>query len=212
MAQRGTGEKRRARYHHGDLRRALVEAALEVLAREGVAELSLREVARRAGVSTAAPYHHFPDKQSLLAAVAEEGFVALNAAMKQAREASGGWAERLEGMAAAYIQFAVKHAAHYRVMFLPELKEPRFEEYHRLGTESFELMRGAVAEARPELSEPDTWVVAVSAWSAVHGFTSLWTEGFLGHKAARLPELEGMGRAVGASVASLVLHAPATKR
>jgi hypothetical protein len=78
--------------------------------------------------------------------------------------------------------------------------------------ESFELMRGAVAEARPELSEPDTWVVAVSAWSTVHGFTSLWTEGLLGHKAARLPELEGMGRAVGVSVASLVLHAPATKR
>jgi len=73
-AGRSALEKKRGRYHHGDLRRALLDAALELLAREGASALTLREVARRAGVTHAAPYRHFTDKQALLAAVAEEGF------------------------------------------------------------------------------------------------------------------------------------------
>src|SRR5688500_3897951 len=102
-------------YHHGDLRNALLEAALALIAQGRVGELSLREVARRAGVTYAAPYHHFADKSALLAAVATQGFEKLVekfdrvAARRLAPEAE------LVAMAQAYVAFALAHPSHYRV-------------------------------------------------------------------------------------------------
>src|ERR1700756_5122098 len=103
------------RYHHGDLRRALLNAADAVLERSGPSALSLRAVAREAGVSPAAPYHHFKDKDDLIAAVASEGFAQLHSAIEQAwRDAPEGASKR-GTLGLAYIEFASRHPALYRI-------------------------------------------------------------------------------------------------
>ena len=101
-------------YHHGDLRRALLDAACKIMEHDGALALSLRAVAREAGVSPAAPYHHFRDKAELLAAVADEGFETLGLRMKAARDAEPG--DALTAMGVAYIMFAHENHALYRVM------------------------------------------------------------------------------------------------
>jgi AcrR family transcriptional regulator len=103
-------------YHHGDLRRALVEAARRLLEAEGPSALSLRAVAREAGVSPAAPYHHFKDKAELLDAVAQEGWDILGMQMGEAKAAAVGM-EQLTALGTAYVLFAREHPALYRVMY-----------------------------------------------------------------------------------------------
>src|ERR1700722_8647089 len=108
-----------------DLRRALLHASLALLEEGGVAALSMREVARRANVTHGAPYHHFADRGAILAALAEEGFALLAAAMKEEmdREPVGSIA-RFEAAGRGYVSFAVEHPGHMRLMFRPELAEP----------------------------------------------------------------------------------------
>ena len=110
-------EEREAPYHHGDLRDALIAAAQEILEANGLASLSLRGVARCAGVSPAAPYHHFPDKQALLDAVAERGFDALTAAMTTRMDKVSGGAARLDASGIGYVAFAVANPALFGLMF-----------------------------------------------------------------------------------------------
>src|SRR3954466_6421148 len=112
--------KRPAAYHHGDLKAALVTCAVTILRKEGVAGLTLRRVAREAGVSEAAPYRHFPGRRELLAAVAEDGVGGQQQAMVKRIGTKGG-REGLKGIATAYVDFAVTNSAQYRVMFGPEL-------------------------------------------------------------------------------------------
>src|SRR6185503_6885495 len=114
--------RRATRYHHGDLRRALIDTALAMVTEEAAWNFTLREVARRAGVSHAAPYNHFEEKAALLAEVAALGFDSL----KQAMEAAAGRHPRsarraFAGIADAYVRFGVNHPAHYRLMFGAEL-------------------------------------------------------------------------------------------
>jgi AcrR family transcriptional regulator len=117
MASVGLG---RSTYHHGNLRRALVDSAAGLLAARGVHGVTLRAAARAAGVSQAAPYRHFADKEALLAAVAEEGFQAMNAAIRSAvAGADGDAAHRLEAVAVGYVRFAAEHPALYRLMWSP---------------------------------------------------------------------------------------------
>src|ERR1700692_4235606 len=104
-------------YHHGDLRRALLEAAEAILEREGPGGLSLRAVAREAGVSPAAPYHHFKDKDELLLAVGRNGFARLKAALAEAALSTEDRAARLPAIGLAYIEFAQAHPATYEVMY-----------------------------------------------------------------------------------------------
>ena len=104
-------------YHHGDLSRALVMAGRKILEREGPAALSLRAVAREAGVSPAAPYHHFKDKQDLLAAVANEGWMELGEAVAKARMGSPDAAHALSEIGVAYVTFARQNPALYRLMY-----------------------------------------------------------------------------------------------
>ena len=104
-------------YHHGDLRRALLEAAAEVIEEHGPAGLSLRELARRAGVSHAAPTHHFRDKAGLLTALAAEGYDLLAAELTQEWAANHSFLEQ----GVAYVRFALRHRAHFEVMFRPDL-------------------------------------------------------------------------------------------
>src|SRR5256712_12176672 len=116
--------RRPKRYHHGDLPRALLDAALHIVETQGTAALTLRAAARSAGVSQAAPYRHFANKEAILAAVAEDGFRSLMAAMREASAASGaGPLERLRAVGLGYATFATRHPSHFRVMFGREMAD-----------------------------------------------------------------------------------------
>src|ERR1700733_2969617 len=111
---RETGNAQVRPYHHGDLSRALVDAARRILEAEGAAALSLRAVAREAGVSPAAPYHHFKDKTELLEAVAHQGWEAMSDAIVEARRSAADPAAALTNIGLAYVNFSRENPALYR--------------------------------------------------------------------------------------------------
>ncbi|MFI2649353.1 TetR/AcrR family transcriptional regulator [Micromonospora fulviviridis] len=164
-------------YHHGDLRRALLEAAVEVMAESGPAALSLRDLARRAGVSHAAPAHHFSDKAGLLTALAAEGFELL-------AEALGNAGDDLADTGVAYVGFAVRHRAHFEVMFRPDLYRADDPEVVAARTRAGELLRAGVARRTGRGLDVD----ALAAWSIVHGFATLWLSGALPPRVGPDPE------------------------
>lgn len=165
-------------YHHGDLKQALVTAAIDLLETTSASELSLREVARKAGVTTGAPYHHFKTKADLLAEVACLGFEALGRELSSVDGARATARERLERRVEAYIRFAVAHGAHYRVMFAPELREStELARYEMLSRAGFDGLVRAVEGVRPELRGKAARAVARTIWAAAHGFALLALDG-----------------------------------
>lgn len=116
---------RKPPYHHGDLRRAILDATLAWVDEAGAGTVSLREIARRAGVSHGAPYHHFGDRSGVFAAIAEEGYRMLTEAMRAAADAAAGPREAFEACGRAYVEFAVCFKGHFRIMFRPELADPQ---------------------------------------------------------------------------------------
>jgi len=164
-------------YHHGHLREALVEAALEILRGAGVKGLGLRAAARRAGVSAAAPYHHFKDKRSLLAAVAEQGFRRFRQVLLESAAGAADDAERLACLGRGYVSFAVGEPALFRLMFGPELVPFRdFPDLDRTAAEAFGELRRAVAAARPAgrpAGVADLEAASLAAWARVHGLAVL---------------------------------------
>jgi AcrR family transcriptional regulator len=172
----------KAGYHHGDLRRALIEAAVSLVAERRGADLSLREVARRAGVTYAAPYHHFADKSALLAAVACEGFEGLVSKLERAALRKEPLESEVQALAEAYIAFAIEQPSHYRVMFLPEIKmSADSEALHAAGGRAFGLLMERVVRARPTAAANVHDVVAATAWAALHGLALLAIDGTLRH-------------------------------
>jgi AcrR family transcriptional regulator len=164
-------------YHHGDLRSALLEAALTIIADTGPQGLTIREVARRAGVSHAAPYRHFEDKDDLILAVVEQGFELMYDTMMQAKQDAGG--DPLDQFAAsgmAYFNFAMEFPAYYRVMFSGDLISSSGQEsLQHTSNASFEQMMKDL-ELCQELGivkSGDTMLHAISIVSTVHGFVSL---------------------------------------
>lgn len=156
------------RYHHGDLKRALVEAALDLLAEGGTEALGLRELARRVGVSAAAPYRHFRDKQALIQAVAAAGFVRFLATVEAART-DGSAQEQLAEMAEAYVGFAIANPALYRLMFSAELGKFEDRELKRAADAAYASL--AVTAAKVDPDAPGE--AAISAWAFVHGLSLL---------------------------------------
>lgn len=155
------------RYHHGDLRAALLDAGRAMLAEVGPSELSLRELARRLGVSHNAPYKHFPTREALLAALAAEGFAMLAERTRTAATAPGAG---LEAMGLAYIGFALDQPAVYRVMFSDAVDKTAFPELLNASRSSFDVLRNAVAKVYgPEHAD----AAATSAWALVHGLALL---------------------------------------
>lgn len=161
-------------YHHGDLRRALVDAARRLLESEGPSALSLRAVAREAGVSPAAPYHHFKDKGELLDAVAHEGWQKLDEVMSSAKDAAVG-REKLTAIGISYVCFARDNPALYRVMYdaardkeaLPmETKDGEDSAYCKVRDTFIELGADASAMVDVELA-------TIAAWCAAHGLAEM---------------------------------------
>lgn len=178
--QRRTPPSQKAGYHHGDLRRALLDAALALVGEGSVGNVSLREVARRAGVTYAAPYHHFKDKSALLAAVACQGFEMLIAEFERVAARHLPFPSEFLAMAEAYVTFALTHPSHYRVMFLPEVKEsPEAEEFHAAGERAYNVLLRQIARARPGESEREHHVLATTIWAALHGISMLGIDGIL---------------------------------
>jgi AcrR family transcriptional regulator len=156
-------------YHHGDLRQALLDAAVQAILEVGPAAVSLRDLARRTGVSHAAPAHHFGDKAGLLTAVATDGFRRLAATLGEAYQATGNFLE----VGVAYVRFAVTHRAHFEVMFRPELYHTDDPELVRARDAARALLYPPAAEAANEGGADDVRA-AVAAWSLVHGLATLW--------------------------------------
>jgi AcrR family transcriptional regulator len=157
-------------YHHGDLRRVLLEAAVASLRESGPAALSLRDLARRAGVSHAAPAHHFGDKRGLLTAVAAEGFRRLATTLGAAYEATGDVAE----VGVAYVKFAVEERPYFDVMFRPDLYDAADPELDAARSASGAALYG------PAATVSDTPQHAgIAAWSLVHGLATLGLAGNL---------------------------------
>ena len=157
-------------YHHGDLPRALLDAAVEAIAEVGPAAVSLRDLARRTGVSHAAPAHHFGDKAGLLTAVATDGFRRLATTLRETYQATGSFLE----VGVAYVRFAVTHRAHFEVMFRPELYRTDDPELVRARDAAKTLLYPPAAEAANSSDGRDDVRAGVAAWSLVHGLATLW--------------------------------------
>ena len=176
-------EKERGQYHHGDLRRALLDAALQLLGEPGAGEVTLREVARRAGVTHAAPYRHFTNKEALLDAVSEEGFRLLTECMREHMKGKRRADARLRASGVGYILFAVEHPAHFRAMFLQlGVSKTMHTELSESGDSAFDVLMDGVRAAQAEGSVRDgnPLPLALSCWSMTHGAAMLLVEAGLG--------------------------------
>jgi AcrR family transcriptional regulator len=158
-------------YHHGDLRRGLVHAARKVLEAEGPAALSLRAVAREAGVSPAAPYHHFKDKNELLDAIAHDGWLLLDRKMSDAKSASAP-AELLLSIGVAYVAFAREHPALYRVMYDAARNKAALPQQQSEGDSAYGAVRATMLEMGAELSA-DLELSTIAAWCGAHGLAEM---------------------------------------
>ncbi|WP_432116399.1 TetR/AcrR family transcriptional regulator [Streptomyces sp. S1] len=168
----------RSTYHHGGLREAVLAAALDVIAAEGPGALSLRDLARRAGVSHAAPAHHFKDRTGLLTAVAAEGYDLLAGAL------AGTPVLRERGV--RYVRFAVEHPAHFQVMFQPDLLRADDPDLLAAKERASTELRAGVAGLD---GVPDAREAGIAAWSLAHGFaTLLLTHNVTGALGDRAPE------------------------
>jgi AcrR family transcriptional regulator len=168
-------------YHHGNLKPVLLQAAITLIAETGPLGFTLREVARRAGVSHNAPYRHFRDKDELIAAVAEQGFERLNAAMIRAAARSTSAEDRLLSCGRGYITFALRWPQHLQVMFdLPSFRE-RYPGYAQAGEQAFTTLRSCVVDCQEAgvLAKGDPEPLTLLAWSIVHGVSKLAISGHL---------------------------------
>jgi AcrR family transcriptional regulator len=161
----------RSTYHHGALRHALIAAARTLLDEGGANAVGLRETARRVGVSATATYRHFRDKDSLLAAVAAEGFRAFGTALDDAARGS----QSLSAMGRAYVEFALANPGLFRLMFGAQIRErAKFPELTEAADAAFERLKAAAT----------TEGGAVAAWSLVHGLSHLLLDGMLPRESA----------------------------
>ena len=166
-------------YHHGDLKRALLDAAVTLLRTEGVEALTLRAVARAAGVSPTAPYRHFADRRALIGAVAEEGFRQLGEALGSAMASAEG-RPGFRQVAVAYVRFAHEHPAEYRVMFGAEVAKT--DELPGLQQTSRGVLAGVAAglrglQAAGLVGSGDPDMMALAAWASLHGLVMLSLDG-----------------------------------
>jgi AcrR family transcriptional regulator len=199
-------------YYGGDLRRDLLDTALALIAREGPSAVSLRALARRLGVSHAAPANHFPDKAALFTAIAVEGFGRLAEAIaagvgQLGPDATAG--QRFRAAGQAYTGFALAHPAHFAVMWQRDLLHQDDPELVAAGDTTFAMLLGSVRDIQSEgwAAGRDPQAVAYLAWSVVHGLAALWLGGSLQRGQRGFDEIAGE---VGALLGSVLSPRPAS--
>lgn len=175
----------RKTYHHGDLKNALIKAGVEILAKEGIEGLSLRKVAQRADVSHNAPYSHFPDKQSLIAAISTEGFNQLYAELDAAISAyPKNPKKQLQQGVLAYVQFALNNTDTFKIMFSGVLeKEKDYPAFIEISQRTFQRVVDVVKACQKAgvLQAGSSELMAIAVWGQVHGIISLALEGQITH-------------------------------
>ena len=201
------GGSRRS-YHHGNLREALIDAALDLIAKKGSAGFTFAEAARHAGVSPAAPYRHFRDRDALMADVARRGFERFEQQLAAAwDEGRPSLREAFERLGKAYLAFARNEPAYYSAMFESGLSVSVHRELQDAGDRAFAVLRGAceaMVAAMPASKRPPAMMMALHIWSLSHGIASLFARGDAARRAlpmapeelleaATLIYLEGLG-------------------
>jgi AcrR family transcriptional regulator len=170
-------KRRRDAYHHGDLRRALLDAALTLIARRGgTGEVTLRAAARAAGVSHNAPYGHFADKSALLAAVAVEGFHELGRTLRAARDGCSDAQERFVQTGLAYLRFVHERRSHIAVMFGTEIAKSRTDELQAAANETFQIIKDLAHDAGVD-DVATARRRGIEVWAFVHGLATLTRDG-----------------------------------
>jgi AcrR family transcriptional regulator len=202
------GRGGRRGYHHGNLREALINAALDLIAEKGPAGFTFAEAARQAGVSAAAPYRHFRDRDALMADVARRGFERFEERLAAARdEGRAGPLAALERMGRAYLGFARDEPAYFSAMFESGLPIADHRELQEAGDRAFAVLKQAceaVVSALPVATRPPALMMALHIWSLSHGIASLFSRGDAARRtlpmspeelleAASLIYLEGLG-------------------
>ena len=172
-------------YHHGDLKNALIQAGVDILAEEGLGALSLRKVAKQAGVSHAAPYSHFADKQALIAAISTEGFKQLYVQIQEIFESYHDEPRNLLVETAwAYIQFALNEPDRFKLMFSSVIeKEKDYPDFVEISQQNFQQLVAMVEICQQAgiLKPGPSELTAVNVWAAVHGLVTLALEGQVSH-------------------------------
>jgi AcrR family transcriptional regulator len=187
MSWHGHGRGGRRGYHHGNLREALIEAALELIGAKGPAGFTFAEAARHAGVSPAAPYRHFRDRDALLAEVAQRGFLRFEQQLAAAwDEGRPSLPTAFERLGKAYLAFARTEPAYFSAMFESGLSLTEHRELQQAGDRAFAVLRGAceaLVASLPAAKRPPPMMMALHIWSLSHGIASLFARG----DAARRP-------------------------
>lgn len=204
--QKRSGANSAASYHHGDLRAALIEEARSIIERDGPDDVSLRAVALATGVSRAAPYHHFKDKQALLAAVAAAGFRALASHMREQVDERAAPRARLDQIGFGYVEYGVQNPELFRLMQGPVFQQPGlYPDLDEARALSAAPLIETVAACLPDTDEANIRNACAAAWSIVHGMTVLCTDG----RMKAIIDTRNLRDAVGVVTAQLQLSSAA---
>ncbi len=193
-------KKQNQDYHHGNLKQVLIDTAVEIISEMGAKELSLRKIAQKAGVSHAAPYRHFKDKNAILSSVAKQGFsLMLERTQKNIAKSPGDELDHFAIIGLSYIEFAIDYPSHYRVMFGTRMENSYFkDEFKPKSIPVFKLLRDTIMDCQEKglLKDGDLNQMAMAAWSIVHGFAMLRIDHHIPDKKLNEKRLNALKRSV----------------
>lgn len=198
---------KRQRYHHGNLREALIAATVELVEEHGPSGVSMREAARRAGVSPGAPFRHFRDKNELMVAVSDEGAARLVACLMEAYNAGSAPADRFRAMGIAYVKFGVDHPGHFRVLHMPEYASPQWQV---VNDNTQGLIRTLIEEGQRAgtIRPGDPADMMLAAHALVYGLARMFVDRIAAHQGISDDEAAGMADRVTAILGTGMLPTP----